>query len=70
MYYVGEFFHNGRVHVVLLKNKHIQYISHTYEYVDYIFIKIFQGLCSWLHSQTVRRGVGVGFEEPHLRLMV
>ena len=25
--------------------------------------------CSWLHSQTVR-GVGVGFEEPHLRLMV
>ena len=24
---------------------------------------------SWLHSQTVR-GVGVGFEEPHLRLMV
>ena len=24
--------------------------------------------CSWLHSQTVR-GVGVGFEEPHLRLM-
>ena len=27
------------------------------------------GACSWLHSQTVR-GVGVGFEEPHLRLMV
>ena len=25
--------------------------------------------CSWLHSQAVR-GVGVGFEEPHLRLMV
>ena len=24
---------------------------------------------SWLHSQAVR-GVGVGFEEPHLRLMV
>ena len=25
--------------------------------------------CSWLYSQTVR-GVGVGFEEPHVRLMV
>ena len=25
--------------------------------------------CSWLHSQTVR-GVRVGVEEPHLRLMV
>ena len=25
--------------------------------------------CSWLHSQTVS-GMGVDFEEPHLRLMV
>ena len=28
-----------------------------------------QLICSWLHSQTVR-SVGVGFEEPHLRLIV
>ena len=31
--------------------------------------EITMGLESIIHSQTVR-GVGVGFEEPHLRLMV
>ena len=33
------------------------------------FFQLIFFACSWLHSQTVR-GVGVGFEEPHLRRMV
>ena len=34
IHYVGEFFYNGRGHIVLLKNKHI------YEYI-HILYKIF-----------------------------
>ena len=30
IYYVGEFFHNGRGHTVLLKNKHIYIRVYTY----------------------------------------
>ena len=47
IYYVGEFFHNGRGHIVLLKKTHIYSL---YEYIHVLFVQ-----------ELFRLGLSMGF---------